>query len=142
MFVKGNSGHYLHQYRSPYSRPCTAFCLVLLVRVLFFSLLLLWLYQTIYNCFSLFLCRSFGGAIVSAIHKHELDEKPVHHRGFAFLGPLDPGLLQGIHCRGAPRTSSHQSRMGNKKKRHTSFVGYMSLISGLLKKCCGSSMTF
>jgi predicted transglutaminase-like protease len=76
-FWQENLELYLRQYPSLYLLLSTVCCLVLLVSKWGFSF-----YQVLMICILLLqYCSpySFRGAVIFAIHKHELNEKPFHH---------------------------------------------------------------
>lgn len=88
-FLQENSELCLHQFPSLCLLQYIAFCLVLLVSIMTSHFnTILWHFMSLlsaYDCWYIFV-SSFGGAVISAIHKHELDEEPVYHWCCLLLG--------------------------------------------------------
>lgn len=51
---------------------------------------------------------SFCWTLFPTIHKHELPEKPLHHRRVSLLRTIDPRVLQRLRREGIAWSSSHQ----------------------------------
>lgn len=53
-------------------------------------------------------CYSFCWTLFPTIHKHELPQKPLHHRRVSLLRTIDPRVLQRLLHEGIAWSSSHQ----------------------------------
>ena len=53
-----------------------------------------------------------SGALLLAVHQHELDAQPLHRRRLAVPRHFHPGVLLPLHHERSARPCTHQGRMG------------------------------